>query len=60
LTEKRIHVFDTVRLVDDNVFPGKLLERALLSDAEFVGRDEDIEFLSENDTGDLLGLNDVS
>lgn len=60
LTEKRIHVFYTVCLVDDDVLPGEFLESALFSDTELVRSDENVEFLGENGICDLLRLCGVS
>jgi hypothetical protein len=45
-----------MRLVDDNVLPTELFERRFFADAEFVGRDENIKLLGEDDVVDLLRL----
>lgn len=56
LTEHRVDVLDAVRLVDDDVLPRELLERALLAEAELVRRDEDVKVLGEDLLLDDNGL----
>lgn len=58
LTQQRIDVFDSVRLIDDDVLPTKLLQGRLFSDTDFVRGDEDVEVLGEDsfiDHGILSG-----
>lgn len=48
LTEHRVDVLDAMGLVDDDVLPSELLERALLAKAELVRGDEDVERLRQD------------
>lgn len=48
LGEHRVDVLDSVCLVDDDVFPGELLESRLFAETELVRRDEHVERLGHD------------
>lgn len=56
LGEEGVHVLDPVRLVDDDVAEGELLEVVLLADADLVGGDEDLEVVCEEAVVDGVHL----
>lgn len=56
LTEERIDVFDSVGLVNDDVFPRELLEDGRLSETHLVGSDANVEVRGEKLLRDDIGL----
>lgn len=56
LTEQGIDILDSMRFINNDVFPTELLERRLFSQTHFVRSDHDIKVLRQNTLVDDFGL----